>query len=103
MTDSNIDLLFPPIANDLDGTVFLLLIECAELPLLLPVVEGAYEDNNRNGNDDRDTFHEVDTRGFTEARRVIATGFGGVLHADVLVDPERQGNDSSDTEDNLRK
>ena len=89
MTDSNIDLLFPPIANDLDGTVFLLLIQCAELSLLLPVVEGAYEHDNRNGNDDGDTFHKVDTRAFTEARRVVATGFRGVLYADVLVDPKR--------------
>ena len=88
LTGLNIDLLFPAITNDLDGTVFLLLIQCAELPLLLPVVEGTYEDDNGNSNDDRDTFHEVDTRGFTEARRVVATGFGGVLYADVLVDPK---------------
>ena len=54
----------------------------------MPVVEGTYEDGNGNGNNDRDTFHKVDTRAFTETRRVVATGFRGVLYADVLVDPK---------------
>ena len=39
-TDPDIDLLFPSITDYLDSTVLLLLVECAELSLLLPVVEG---------------------------------------------------------------
>ena len=76
LTDSNIDLLFPSITNDLDGTVFLLLIQYAEWSILLSVIERTDEDDNHNGNDDRETFYEIDLRGFTEARRVVATGFG---------------------------
>lgn len=103
LTDLNIDLLFSSITNYLDGTIFLLLIKCAELSLLLPVIEGTNEDDDRNGDNDSDTFHEVDTRRFTEACRVVATWFGRVLRADVLIDAKGQGNYSSDTQKNLGK
>jgi hypothetical protein len=98
LTDLDIDLLFPSITNYLDGAVFLLLIECAELSLLLPVVEGTDEDDNNDGDDDGDAFHEVDTRRCTELCGVVGTGFLFVLHTDVLIDTEGQGNYCSDTQ-----
>lgn len=103
MADLNIDLLFPPITNYLDGTVILPLIQCAELSLFLPVIERTDENDNHNGDDDGETFHKVDTGMFTEALWCVATGFGRVLYADVLVDAKCQGNNSGDTEKNLGK
>ena len=41
MTHLDVNDLLDAIANDLDTTLLLLLVQCLELPLLLPVVKGA--------------------------------------------------------------
>ena len=103
LTDPDIDLLFPSITYDLDSTVFLLLVECVELSLLLPVVEGTNQDNNDDGNNDGGTFHEADARRVAGTCRILATGFGFVLRADILINAKGQRNYSGNTEGNLVK
>ena len=98
LTDPDIDLLLPSITNYLDSTVFLLLVECAELSLFLPVVEGTDHDDNDDGNHNGDTFHEVDTRRIAKTRRVVGTGLGFVLRADILINAKGQGNYSGNTQ-----
>jgi hypothetical protein len=98
LTDPNIDLLLPSITNDLDGTIFLFLIECAELALFFPVVDGTDHDDNHDSNDNGDTFDKVDTRGLAETRRVVATGLEWVRYANVLIDTKRQRNDSGNAQ-----
>ena len=55
----HVDLLFCTVTNDLDKTLFFLLIEHLKLPLLLPVVQRTSTDDDDNSGDDSNAFNPM--------------------------------------------
>jgi hypothetical protein len=55
----NVDNLFISIANNLDATILLFIVEFPELPLFLPIIEGTDDDYDKNCDHDGNTFDPV--------------------------------------------
>lgn len=49
------------VSNHFESTIFLLVIEHPELPLLLPIIQRANRDHYQDGNQDRYPFNPVDS------------------------------------------
>jgi hypothetical protein len=99
----DVDDHFTTASDDLDGTVVSLLVELFELSFLLPIIDGTDQDDDSDSDTDGNTFDPFDLGlKATGSRAAVGLVDDVVIGAiDDLVDTESEGDDGSDSEQDL--